>query len=58
MILEVGLNFHDNFAAGSYVGRANVVGTAGVGINVGSDDVTVDYAKCDDSLRYMGCISH
>ncbi len=52
--LEVGLNFHDNFAAGSYVGRANVVGTAGVGINVGSDDVTVDYAKCDGFATLYG----
>jgi len=51
---EIGLNFQDGFAKGSYVGRANLVGTAGTGIHVGSDDITVDYAKCDGFAALFG----
>ena len=52
--LEIGLNFHDNFASGSYVGRAIISGTTGTGINVGSDNVGIDYAKCDGFSTLYG----
>jgi hypothetical protein len=52
--LEIGLNFHDNFAAGSSVGRCELTGTAGTGINVGSDDIAIPYAKCDGFADLYG----
>lgn len=45
--LEIGVNFFDNFAVGSSIGRCELTGTVGTGINVGSDNITIPYAKCD-----------
>ncbi len=52
--LEIGVNFHDNFAAGSSVGRCELTGTDGTGINVGSDDITIPYAKCGGFATLYG----
>lgn len=52
--LEIGINFHDNFAAGSSIGRCELTGTVGTGINVGSDDITIPYAKCDGFAALYG----
>ncbi len=54
--LEVGINFFDNFAAGSSIGRCELTGTDGTGINVGSDDITIPYAKCDGFATLYGLL--
>ena len=50
--LEIGVNFHDNFASGSSIGRCELTGTAGTGVNVGSDNISVPYAKSDGFALY------
>lgn len=52
--LEHGLHFVDNFAAGSYVGKANVIGTAGSGVTVSSNDIGIGSLFCSGFASLYG----